>query len=75
MKTSFRSKTSLSTNVLILKFNKFIKFTKAKHVYDELSLLAEIGGYIGLFLGVSVFHLRTTFDKILDLRTFYKKIT
>ena len=52
---------------LILIFNKFIRVTTTENVYDELETIAEIGGYIGLFLGVSVFHLRSTFDKVLEL--------
>ena len=35
-------------------FNRFIKTTKARYVYRELEFLAEFGGYVGLFLGVSV---------------------
>jgi hypothetical protein len=49
-----------------LNFDKFIKVTKAKYSYTELELLAELGGYVGLFLGLSVFHLSQAFDKILD---------
>ena len=67
MKTAFRSKTKMVPQGLILIFNKFIRVTTTKHVYDELEMIAEIGGYIGLFLGVSVFHLKSTFDKVLEL--------
>ena len=35
-------------------FKRNIKFTRAHYLYSELSLIAEIGGYVGLFLGVSV---------------------
>ena len=35
-------------------FEKIIKVTKGYYAYSELSLIAEIGGYVGLFLGVSV---------------------
>ena len=66
MKTAFRSKTKMSKQGLILNFNKFIKTTRADHYYGELEMLAEFGGYMGLFLGISLFHLRSTFDKILD---------
>ena len=31
-----------------------IKVIKGQYIYSALSLLAEIGGYVGLFLGVSV---------------------
>ena len=65
MKVSFRSKTFRNSPGLTLQFNKFIRTTRATHFYGELEMLAEFGGYMGLFLGISVFHLRTTFDKVL----------
>ena len=39
---------------LILKFEQLIQVTKSHYTYRELSLIAEIGGYVGLFLGTSV---------------------
>ena len=39
-----------------LNFDKYEKFTKVKCSYTELQLLAELGGYVGLFLGT--IHLR-----------------
>ena len=67
MKVSFRSKTFRNSPGLTLQFNKFIRTTRATHFYGELEMLAEFGGYMGLFLGISVYHLRTTFDKVLGL--------
>ena len=67
MKVSFRSKTFRNSPGLTLQFNKFIRTTRATHFYGELEMLAEFGGYMGLFLGISVYHLRTTFDKALGL--------
>ena len=52
---------------LFLKFNKFIKISKARHSYGGLELLAEFGGYVGLFLGISVFHLSQAFEKIVQV--------
>ena len=52
---------------LFLKFNKFIKISKARYSYGGLELLAEFGGYVGLFLGVSVFHLSQAFEKIVQV--------
>ena len=46
-------------------FNKFIKITKARYAYRELEFLAEFGGYVGLFLGISVFHLREAFQRLI----------
>ena len=53
-------------NTTGLKFDKFIKVMKAAYSYTELELLAEFGGYVGLFLGISVFHVSQVVDKILD---------
>ena len=53
-------------NTTILKFDNFIKVTKTAYSYTELEFLAEFGGYVGLFLGISVFHVSQVVDKILD---------
>ena len=50
-----------------LNFDKYVKVTKVKRSYTELELLAELGGYVGLFLGISVLHLSQAVDKILDI--------
>ena len=50
-----------------LQFDKFIKVSTSYYAYTELELLAEFGGYVGLFLGVSIFHLNGAFNKILQL--------
>lgn len=47
-------------------FRKLIKVTSSYYTYTALSLVAEIGGYVGLFLGVSVFHVTSLFDLILE---------
>ena len=52
--------------ILAMTFNKYIRVTNAEYSYTELELLAEFGGYVGLFLGMSVFHLSVMFDKILE---------
>ena len=54
---------------LFLRFNKFVKVSKARYSYGGLELLAELGGYVGLFLGISVFHLSDAFAKIVQLNT------
>ena len=46
-----------------------IKVHKAYYAYDEVSLIAEIGGYVGLFLGSSVYQI----TDILDLFAYYWK--
>ena len=64
MQSSFRKSASI-VDGLQLKFNKFIKSTKARYAYQELELLAEFGGYVGLFLGISVYNLKEIFGEIL----------
>ena len=49
------------------RFSKLIKVTKSRYSYGELELLAEFGGYVGLFLGISVFNLKDVFSKILQI--------
>ena len=39
---------------LYLKFQRFIKVSRSRYAYTWLELLAEVGGYVGLFLGVSL---------------------
>ena len=51
---------------IIFHFDKFIKITHSYLAYTELELLAELGGYVGLFLGYSVFHLSALIEKILS---------
>ena len=50
-------------NTLKLDFNQYIKVTEAYHSYTELELIAEFGGYVGLFLGISVFDINQVFSK------------
>ena len=53
-------------------FDQFIKVTDTYIAYTELELFAEFGGYVGLFLGFSVFHLSGAFQK--GLRFLIQKI-
>ena len=39
---------------VLIYFKENITVTKAYHIYSGLTLIAEIGGYVGLFLGVSM---------------------
>ena len=41
-----------------------IKVNQAYYTYKELSLIAEIGGYVGLFLGWSVYQLTEVMDTL-----------
>ena len=49
------------------KFDGHIKVTTSSYAYQELELLAELGGYVGLFLGLSLFDLRHAVIKIFNL--------
>ena len=39
---------------LIIRFRKYIKVSKVSYTYQGLELFAEVGGYLGLFLGISI---------------------
>ena len=62
--TGYRNKTSNDADGIWLEFDKYIKVTTSTYSYKGLELLAELGGYVGLFLGLSVFDLRLVFNKI-----------
>ena len=47
-------------------FDEKIKVTDAHYLYSGLSLIAEIGGYVGLFLGVSVNQVSVLMNTLLD---------
>ena len=47
-------------------FNQYIKVTEAYYSYTELELIAEFGGYVGLFLGISVLDINQIFSKIIN---------
>lgn len=47
------------SKTLTLTYQKFIKISKSRRSYTFLELIAEVGGYVGLFLGISI---NQTFD-------------
>ena len=49
---------------LQLTFNKKVQETVAYYSYDDLSFIAEIGGYVGLFLGASIYQTADLFQFI-----------
>ena len=51
---------------LMISFKQIIKVTDAYYLYSGLSLIAEIGGYVGLFLGVSVNQVSSLMNTLLD---------
>ena len=48
-----------------MKFDENIKKIKGIYLYPTLCLVAEIGGYVGLFLGISIYQLTYIFDFLL----------
>ena len=44
-----------------------IKVMKSYLSYTEVSLLAEVGGYVGLLLGVSLMNITSLIDKLLTI--------
>ena len=56
---------SLATT-LELHFNEFTQVITAHYTYTELELLAEFGGYVGLFLGYSVLNLTDVFYILIE---------
>ncbi len=50
----------------IFYFPSRVVVSKENYFYTVLSLLAEIGGYVGLLLGVSLFHLAAGLSQIIE---------
>ena len=44
-----------------------IQVKKSHLSYSEVSLLAEVGGYVGLLLGVSLMDIASVFDKVFKI--------
>ena len=67
IKTTESISNSYGYNGLIrLKFKKNIQVFEAQYLYSILSMIAEVGGYVGLFLGISVNQVSTMFNVVLD---------
>jgi len=49
---------------MLLKEN--INVIESYHLYSTLSLIAEIGGYVGLFLGVSINQVSVLINVVID---------
>ena len=50
-----------------------IQVKKSRLSYTEVSLLAEVGGYVGLLLGVSLMDISSLFDKVFKI--IYRKFS
>ena len=47
------------------KLNQIITVSTDQYTYIWLNFIAEVGGYVGLFLGYSVYHITDALDRIL----------
>ena len=69
-KTSFQKYISRTASAsLHVKLQDLITVTKDQYAYTWLSLVAEVGGYVGLFLGFSVYQVTYVIDGL--FRTHY----
>ena len=50
----FSNKEISWSNSIRMEFPKYIRVSSSSYSYTLLELLAEVGGYVGLFLGVSI---------------------
>ena len=55
-----------TSTIATIKFKENIKVIEAYHLYSLLSMIAEIGGYVGMFLGISILQIRFVLDKLLS---------
>ena len=51
---------------LVLSFNQKIHKTETYYLYEGISLIAEIGGFVGLFLGASVYQIADLLDSFTE---------
>ena len=47
---------------------RFVKLSKSRYSYQLLELIAELGGYVGLFLGLSINQLSKLFEQFLGIK-------
>ena len=58
----FKVRVDKGQGLVLLSFNGWVHETVAYYSYDELSFIAEIGGYVGLFLGASIYQTADLFQ-------------
>ena len=64
--TGLRNEEDRDVGAAIFYFRRDIKYTKEYYLYSLLSMVAEIGGYVGLLLGVSLFKLTEANNIFID---------
>ena len=55
----------VNESIIRITFHELIKISTDQYSYNWLNLVAEVGGYVGLFLGYSVLQLSDLLDKII----------
>lgn len=60
------NRTDKETAYLQLSFQEYVKVTTAFYNYLTLSMIAEIGGYVGLFLGVSFYQVTDVLNALIN---------
>lgn len=73
-KKSLDNDSSKNVIKLRIKFDETVKVFHAKYEYSFETMMAEIGGYVGLFLGISVYQFTEVIDYILVKVTKYMPI-
>ena len=65
--TSIVSEKSFNYNGIVLKvrFKPFVTISEEFYLYDELTLVANVGGFLGLALGISISNIKDVIEKIL----------
>ena len=66
IKTAESFKSLYGYGQVSIKLKKNIQVFEAQYLYSILSMMAEVGGYVGLFLGISVNQVSTMFNVVLD---------
>ena len=54
-------------SMLNLRFLKYIRVTTSYLSYTPLEMFGEFGGYVGLFLGISIFHLKDLVNLVIKM--------
>ena len=73
IQTSLVSKSEIPDPRLIFMFDKTVPVSREVLTHTSLNLVAELGGYLGLTLGLSLMHLelplRLLWQKLVALKT------
>ena len=61
------TETEWTGGYLKIRFQRSVKVSRSRVTYGLLELLAEVGGYVGLFLGVSINQMSSVMNRGLSL--------